>query len=91
MIRPGSKDSQNYDNNNQRVHPQPIDENMNQNGNSMDDMIGRIFNNISSYDRDDKDPCGFISSYDSSMFTLTRSIQFYITVFNVGNTLYNLF
>ena len=48
MIRPGSKESQNYDNNNQKVHPQPIDENMNQNGDSMDTMIGRIFNNISS-------------------------------------------
>jgi hypothetical protein len=48
MIRPGSKESQNYDINNQRVHPQPIDESMNQNGNSMDTMIGRIFNNISS-------------------------------------------
>jgi hypothetical protein len=48
MIHPGSKESQNYDINNQRVHPQPIDENMNQNGNSMDTMIGRIFNNISS-------------------------------------------
>ena len=45
MIRPGSKESQNYDNNSQKVYPQPIDENMNQN---MDSMIGRIFGNISS-------------------------------------------
>ncbi|KAL6883374.1 hypothetical protein ACP4OV_010788 [Aristida adscensionis] len=48
MIRPGSKESQNYDNNNQKVHPQPVDENMNQNGDSMDTMIGRVFSNISS-------------------------------------------
>lgn len=48
MIRPCSKESQNNDNNNQKVHPQPIDENMNQNGNTMDTMIGSIFNNISS-------------------------------------------
>ncbi|XP_047081281.1 protein GRAVITROPIC IN THE LIGHT 1-like [Lolium rigidum] len=45
MIRPGSKESQNYDNNSQKVYPQPIDENMNQNVGS---MIGSIFNNISS-------------------------------------------
>ena len=48
MIRPGSKESQNYDNNSQKVYPQPIDENMIQNMDSMDSMIGRIFNNISS-------------------------------------------
>uniref|UniRef100_A0ACD5Z8L5 Uncharacterized protein n=1 Tax=Avena sativa TaxID=4498 RepID=A0ACD5Z8L5_AVESA len=45
MTRPGSKESQNYDNNSQKVYPQPIDENMNQN---MGSMIGSIFNNISS-------------------------------------------
>ncbi|XP_047091389.1 protein GRAVITROPIC IN THE LIGHT 1-like [Lolium rigidum] len=48
MIRAGPKESQIYDNNSQKVYPQPIDENMNQNMDSMDSMIGRIFNNISS-------------------------------------------
>ncbi|XP_072988314.1 protein GRAVITROPIC IN THE LIGHT 1-like [Typha latifolia] len=48
MLGTGPKETQNYDNNNQKVYPQPMDENVNQNKDSMEDLVSKIFNNISS-------------------------------------------
>ena len=48
MLRTGSKETQNHDNNNQKVYPQPMDETVNLNKESMDILIAKIFNNVSS-------------------------------------------
>ncbi|WOL09642.1 IRK-interacting protein-like isoform X1 [Canna indica] len=48
MPRTMHKDTENHDNNNQKVYPQPVDESANQNKESMDVLIRKIFNNISS-------------------------------------------
>nr|XP_018677314.1 PREDICTED: IRK-interacting protein-like isoform X1 [Musa acuminata subsp. malaccensis] len=48
MLRTGHKETESHDNNNQKVYPQPIDETVNHNKESMDALILKIFNNISS-------------------------------------------
>ncbi|WOL15930.1 IRK-interacting protein-like isoform X1 [Canna indica] len=48
MLRTGHKETESHDSNNQKVYPQPIDETVNQNKESMDALILKIFNNISS-------------------------------------------
>ncbi|XP_010919051.2 protein GRAVITROPIC IN THE LIGHT 1 isoform X1 [Elaeis guineensis] len=48
MLRTGPKEMQNHDNNNQKVYPQPMDESVNQNKDSMEVLISKIFSNISS-------------------------------------------
>ncbi|KAH7686997.1 Myosin rod fragments domain-containing protein [Dioscorea alata] len=48
MIRTGPKETQNHDNNNQKVYPQPVEESMNQKKDSIEALILQIFNNISS-------------------------------------------
>ncbi|KAK1304109.1 hypothetical protein QJS10_CPB11g00431 [Acorus calamus] len=48
MLRAGSKEAQSRDNNNQKVYPQPMDETMHRNQDSIETMISKIFNNISS-------------------------------------------
>ncbi|XP_074580510.1 protein GRAVITROPIC IN THE LIGHT 1-like isoform X1 [Curcuma longa] len=48
MLRNGHKEAESHDNNNQKVYPQPMDETSNQNNESMDTLISKIFNNISS-------------------------------------------
>ncbi|XP_008783568.2 protein GRAVITROPIC IN THE LIGHT 1-like isoform X1 [Phoenix dactylifera] len=48
MLRTGPKEMQNHDNNNQKVYPQPMDESVNQNKDSMEALVSKIFNNISS-------------------------------------------
>ncbi|KAK8945966.1 hypothetical protein KSP40_PGU008104 [Platanthera guangdongensis] len=48
MHRTGPKENPGHDNNNQRVYPQPIEEGVNQNKEPMEDIVLKIFNNISS-------------------------------------------
>ncbi|MQM14953.1 hypothetical protein Taro_047888, partial [Colocasia esculenta] len=48
MLHTGLKDTQSRENNNQKVHPQPMEENMNQNHENLDVLISNIFGNISS-------------------------------------------
>lgn len=48
MLRTGSKETQNHENNNQKVYPQPMDETVNPKKESMDTLIAKIFNNLSS-------------------------------------------
>ncbi|CAL9065551.1 unnamed protein product, partial [Musa banksii] len=48
MLRTGHKETESHDNNNQKVYPQPIDETVNHNKESVDALILKIFNNISS-------------------------------------------
>ncbi|KAK1286905.1 hypothetical protein QJS10_CPB20g01494 [Acorus calamus] len=48
MLRAGSKEAQNRDNGNQKVYPQPMDETVCRNQDSIETMISRIFKNISS-------------------------------------------
>lgn len=48
MLRTGTKETQNHDNSNQKVYPQPMDETMNQNKEPMEALISKIFSNISS-------------------------------------------
>ncbi|KAF7825373.1 protein GRAVITROPIC IN THE LIGHT 1 [Senna tora] len=48
MLPTGAKDTQLRESNNQKVHPQPMEEAMNQNPDAMETIISRIFTNISS-------------------------------------------
>ncbi|KAG6534283.1 protein GRAVITROPIC IN THE LIGHT 1-like [Zingiber officinale] len=48
MLRNVHKETETHDNNNQKVYPQPMDETSNKQKESMDALISRIFNNISS-------------------------------------------
>lgn len=48
MLPTGLKESQIRENNNQKVHPQPIEETMNQGQEAMEALITKIFTNISS-------------------------------------------
>lgn len=48
MLRTGSKENQNHENNSQKVYPQPMDETVNPKKESMDTLIAKIFNNLSS-------------------------------------------
>lgn len=48
MLRAGSKENQSHDNNSQKVYPQPMDETVNPKKESMDALISKIFNNVSS-------------------------------------------
>ncbi|KAL1830229.1 hypothetical protein ACET3Z_008641 [Daucus carota] len=44
----GGRDSQPFDINNQKIHPQPMEESTNQNPEAVESMISKIFTNISS-------------------------------------------
>lgn len=48
MLRTGPKETQNHDSNSQKVYPQPMDESVNQNKESMEALVSKIFSNISS-------------------------------------------
>lgn len=48
MLRTGHKETESHDSNNQKVYPQPMDDSVNQNKKSMDALVSKIFNNISS-------------------------------------------
>ncbi|XP_010264192.1 PREDICTED: IRK-interacting protein [Nelumbo nucifera] len=48
MLPTGSRETQNRENNNQKVHPQPMEESMNQNQEAVEALISKIFTNISS-------------------------------------------
>ncbi|ONK71646.1 uncharacterized protein A4U43_C04F10870 [Asparagus officinalis] len=48
MLRTGPKEAQGHDNNNQKVYPQPIDETVNPAKESMNTLISKVFNNVSS-------------------------------------------
>ncbi|KAJ6806584.1 uncharacterized protein M6B38_175625 [Iris pallida] len=48
MLRTGPKETQNHDSNSQKVYPQPMDESVNQNIESMEALVSKIFSNISS-------------------------------------------
>ncbi|GMH00600.1 hypothetical protein Nepgr_002439 [Nepenthes gracilis] len=48
MLSTGVRESQLRESNNQKVHPQPMEEAMNQNPEAIDALISRIFSNISS-------------------------------------------
>ncbi|PKI41057.1 protein GRAVITROPIC IN THE LIGHT 1 [Punica granatum] len=48
MLPTGAKDSQSRENNNQKVHPQPMEEARNQNPEAVESLISNIFTNISS-------------------------------------------
>lgn len=48
MLRTGPKENPGHDNNNQKVYPQPMEEIANRNKESMETLVSKIFNNISS-------------------------------------------
>ncbi|XVE76953.1 hypothetical protein DITRI_Ditri13aG0022100 [Diplodiscus trichospermus] len=48
MLPTGAKDTQLRDNNSQKVHPQPMEETMNQNPEALETLISKMFANISS-------------------------------------------
>ncbi|CAA6657252.1 unnamed protein product [Spirodela intermedia] len=48
MLHTGSRDTQGRDNSNQKVYPHPMDEAKNQSQDSLDLLISKIFNNITS-------------------------------------------
>ncbi|XWS45912.1 hypothetical protein CRYUN_Cryun14cG0020000 [Craigia yunnanensis] len=48
MLPTGAKDTQLRDNNSQKVHPQPMEETMNQNPEAVETLISKLFTNISS-------------------------------------------
>lgn len=48
MLPTGTKDTQLRENNSQKVHPQPMEETINQNPEAVETLISRIFTNISS-------------------------------------------
>lgn len=48
MLPTGAKDTQLRESNNQKVHPQPMDEAMNQNPEAVEALIAKLFTNISS-------------------------------------------
>lgn len=48
MLPTEVRETQLRESNSQKVHPQPMEESMNQNGEAIDALISRIFTNISS-------------------------------------------
>nr|AFK42376.1 unknown [Lotus japonicus] len=48
MLPTGAKDTQLRESNSQKVHPQPMEEAMNQNPEAIETLISKVFTNISS-------------------------------------------